>query len=481
MAEEILLDEEVPVSAKVAYGSANSAHAFLSGIGLGAIDIFYLKATGIKPEVMAISWLLFIVWNAVNDPLIGILQDRTQSKLGRRVPYLRYGSVIYVLTFIWIWFPFTDVQQLLFFNHLLMLFIFDTMYSMMGLIFYSMPAEMALTAKQRGSIMIYTTVLGAVGTLGSIVVPLVYLGSVPDLEGFRIAMVFSGILCGVVIFLASYYIKENRYAMMDEPLGFVDSIKETFKNKPFLIVEVGIFSMVVMQQIITGYFIFLFDYAVDLSLGILNIVLLLLLLAGIGLSVFWLSKNIEKYGLRRLMMLAAAIAVAGFMIMLFLGLGLDVNQANKLPFAAIFIPLVGIAFGLIGFMLLSQPLMADCIDHDEVLTGKRRETTYSGMNALITKPAVSIGRASFLFIIAAYGYKETIVDPLDQPSSVATGVILAFTIVPIVCLIIGIIALYFYPLEGEEWLKKKEDLQRIHQKKEREFIEHLKKEGDLPK
>ena len=102
-------DEKIPTSAKVAYGFANAGNGLLSGLGLGAINLFYLKATAIEPSMMAISWIVFAVWNAINDPLLGILEDKTKSKLGRRIPYLRYGSIFYVLAFIMIWFPFTDI------------------------------------------------------------------------------------------------------------------------------------------------------------------------------------------------------------------------------------------------------------------------------------------------------------------------------------------------------------------------------------
>lgn len=483
--DTIEFSENLPSKAKVSYGFAQSAHGYLSGIGLGVIDVFYLKVLGANPALLAISWILFIVWNAVNDPLIGVLQDKTKTKIGRRIPYLRYGSAIYVLTFIWIWFPFITVQELLFWNHLLMLFIFDTVYSMMGLIFYSMPAEMTVSSKERGSIMVYSTALGAIGTLGTVIVPLVYLGEVPDPEGFRVMMVITGILAGFVIFLASYYIRENQYTVMEESLGFFESIKVTFKNKPFLIVEVAIFASVIMTQVIQGYFIFLFDYVVDFQFNILNILLFLFLIVILGISVWWLTSNIDKYGLKKLMILGALVSIIGFFILLMIGLSLGINQQNKMPFALMFFPLVCIVFGFVGFMLLSSPLMADCIDNDEVLTGKRRETTYSGVNALLTKPAVSIGRALFLLIIAFYGFKsgsgsgKTAPPPSAQPLSVATGVIIAFTLIPIVCLIIGIIALKWYKLEGEEWQAQKKKLQEIHYQKEKEFIEHLKKERKI--
>lgn len=477
--QEIIMDEKIPKRAKIAFGSAQSAHMFLSGVGLSVIDIFYLKTTTISPTAMALSWILFFAWNMVNDPILGVLQDKTKSDKGRRIPYLRYGSIFYVITFIWIWFPFTNEQELLFLNHLLMLFVFDTVYSMLGIIFYSLPAEMAITSKERGNIMIYATALGSIGMLGSIFVPLAYLGDIPDIEGFRIAMIILGIISGIIIFISSYYIKENKYTQTEETMGFFESIKSSFKNKPFLIAEVAIFSMVIMQQVIIGYFIFLFDFVVILEINALNIVLLLIGLIIVGLVVFWLNTHIEQYGLKKLMRIGAFIAMISFIVLLILGLSLNVNQENRMTFAVLFGPLIGIVIGLIGFMLLSQPITADCIDYDEVLTGKRRESTYSGINALITKPAVSLGRISFLLIIAYYGYKEGIADPLLQPLSVATGVILAFTIVPIICLIIGIIALNWYNLEGEDWEKQKLKLQEIHQNKEKKYLESLKEEGKI--
>ncbi len=467
--QDLLFNDKIPAREKIAYGAAGSANVFLSGIGLGSINIFYIKVLHLDPALIAISWLLFIAWNMFNDPIIGVLQDKTKSKLGRRIPYLRYGAPIYALSFIWIWFPFTNIQEILFWNHLLMLFVFDTLFSMMGLILYSMPAEMATSADERGSIMIYAVALGAIGTAGSIILPIVFLGNVPNVEGFRITMVILGIISGAAIFISSYYIKEKKYTQKEETLGFWESIKVTFKNKPFLIVEIAIFSTVIMQNVLTSYFVFLFDYAVDVSMNLLNIILIIITLLILGISVYWLNTKIEKYGVKKLMIVGGIVAAIGFLILLILGLNSNVNQFNRLDFSQIFIPLSCIIFGLIAALLLNQPLMADCIDNDEVLTGKRRETTYSGVNALITKPAVSIGQAVFLWIIDFYGYDENISDPLLQNVNVATGVIVAFTLIPIICLIIAVIALFWFPLDGEDWKRQKKRLFEIHQQKEKEY------------
>jgi len=126
--------------------------------------------------------------------------------------------------------------------------------------------------------------------------------------------------------------------------------------------------------------------------------------------------------------------------------------------------------------------MGDCIDYDELLTGKRRETTYSGVNALLTKPAVSIGRALFLFVLAMYGFQDSDIPgvpappPLEQASSVGTGVVIAFTLIPTICLIFALISLYFFPLEGEEWQQQKQKILEIHQKKQQEYNNKMKEE-----
>jgi GPH family glycoside/pentoside/hexuronide:cation symporter len=267
---------------------------------------------------------------------------------------------------------------------------------------------------------------------------------------------------------------------MEESLGFFESIKITGKNKPFFIVEISIFANVIMQGLLLGYIVFLFDYAITLStaLDIFSITAVINVLAA---ATVWMMRNIEKYGLKKLMRLGALIAISGFVAIMIIGNSANVSQHNKLPFSVIAIPFSCIAFGLVAYLLLGQPLMADCIDNDELLTGKRRETTYSGINALITKPAVSIGNFMFLWIIASFGYNENIADPLLQPTSVATGVVLAFTVLPVICLAIGFIVLHFYPLDGPEWDEKKRKLQEIHKKKEVEYIKHLEKQGVIEK
>ena len=127
--EQIEYNDHVPVKSQLGLGLANAGNSIMSAIGLGTIDVYYIKVYGANPSLLAWSWILFIAWNMINDPIIGIIQDRTKTRWGRRIPYLRFGAIPYTLSFILVWFPFMQGEFGLFFNHLLMLYVFDTFFS----------------------------------------------------------------------------------------------------------------------------------------------------------------------------------------------------------------------------------------------------------------------------------------------------------------------------------------------------------------
>lgn len=461
-----VIEERLPVKSKIAYALANGANGLLSGLGLGQIVYFYTKRLGMDPALQGLAWLIFAAWNAVNDPLIGILQEKTKSKLGRRVPFLRYGAPIYAVLFVLVWFPFAAPGDsvMLFVNLLLVLFLFDTVYSMIGLVTYSLPAEMAITAKERGSIVVYSTMIGFLTQVAGIALPIMFLlGDSFDMGQWQVLMIVMAVACGLLLYGSSFFIKENRWAQKEPTLGFKDSIVETFKNKQFLILEISVFSLLIVQTVLMSGILFLFDY----TYGGLVVVYLIPVLISILAAVFIFNMLIPRIGIKKIFMYGLIIGAVGFGTLPLFGRSL----------AVAFIPMCAVAVGFAAIIMGQQPLMADVIDYDELLTGKRRETTYSGVNALITKPAISVANALFLGMLGFFGYIEC--DGCTQPATVGDGVLLAFAIIPTICATISIIALHFFKLDGPEWLAKKKILQEVHQQKERDYVESLRKDGKI--
>jgi len=126
-----------------------------------------------------------------------------------------------------------------------------------------------------------------------------------------------------------------------------------------------------------------------------------------------------------------------------------------------------LCFGFSGQQLLCYTLLADVIDEDELVTGVRREGAYFGVNALITKPSQSLSAwiAGYIFFITLYnqdlGPGET------QPESAIFGIKLLVGLIPAIFLIIGLIALWYYPLDGssEEFKEMKRKVSILHDEK----------------
>ena len=321
--EDFLYEEIIPTKSKLAFGGTLFANLILSGIALGPITFFYNVKLGLSGYLISLAWLIFISWNTINDPLFGFIEDRTKSeKYGRRIPYLRFGAPIYTLLFIICWFPLVDLndQWALFLNFLIVLFLFDTLYTIVGLITYSLPAEMAITSKARSSLMVYGAIFSCLGLLFSFVIPIMLLTGTasPELNpAFQPAMIIVGIVCGLILFLSSFYIKENQYTQMEEPLGLIESIKETFKNKSFLVFEVSNFSFLLAQTILMTAIFYYVDYVLSLS-GLLSIIPILLLFIMIIVFIPVYGKVLQKYELKRIFIYN--LIIIGFSFILFFSL-----------------------------------------------------------------------------------------------------------------------------------------------------------------
>jgi GPH family glycoside/pentoside/hexuronide:cation symporter len=121
------------------------------------------------------------------------------------------------------------------------------------------------------------------------------------------------------------------------------------------------------------------------------------------------------------------------------------------------------------------------IDNDEFITGKRREAIYGGVNAIVTKPGVSIANWLFLLCIKGFGWVKPIVGEdgisVKQPQTplAITGILFAYCIPLVVGILLCLISIQWYPLDGPAWRKKKKGIYELHLQKEKEYLQTLHK------
>lgn len=443
-------EERVPLSSKLWLCSADCLCTTLNSLlTSGGMTYFFTKFLGMQEGLASTVWIIFAIWNAVNDPLFGYISDRTKSKLGRRIPYIRYGAFFYALFFVltWVRWPLGASQTALFIQMLATLFLFDTLYTAIATSLYVMPYTMAVSNKARGNIFL----LKIFFTLVALGVPLVLFPLIKPEPGddptrFQLIMAAIGLGSFLVIFISTFFYKEVVQNESEEQPGIFRSILACFKNRAFVIFEVLSFTVIFIQTILMQgviYYFDEFDLPMQFAYGALG-------LGAVFGVVLWATK-VKTWGVKTCTLLMCIIFAVGASVMAVFG------KYHAVALAGFFTAGMGFA----GGMFLIPLMNGDVIDYDESVTGIRREGMYAGVNSLITKPAISFANAAFLMIAKAFGYDTTLAAGL-QSDWAKQGVLVAWMAVPAALLVICAICMKFYPLAGERWAQTKRELELRH-------------------
>ena len=453
MSEEIkneITEEKVSASSKFWLCSADclctTMNSLLTG---GGMTYFFTKFLGLSEGLASIVWIIFAIWNAVNDPLFGYISDRTKSKLGRRIPYIRYGSFFYALFFVltWVKWPLGNSQTALFIQMLATLFLFDTLYTAIATSLYVMPYAMAVSNKARGSIFLWKIFF----TLVALGVPLVVFPNIKPEVGedptrFQLIMAGIGVFSFIIIFVSTFFYKEKVQTEKEEQENIFKAIIACFKNRSFVVFEVLSFTVIFIQTILMQgviYYFDEFDLGMPFAYGSLG-------LGAVFGVILWANK-VKTWGVKKCTLLMCIIFATGSGVMCLFG------KINAVAVCGFFTAGMGFA----GGMYLIPLMNGDVIDYDESVTGIRREGMYAGVNSFITKPAISFANSAFIMIAKAFGYDMNLTAGM-QSQMAKQGILVAWMAVPCLLLIICSVCMKFYPLAGEKWDETKRMLEQKH-------------------
>ncbi len=451
MATNTVSEEKIKLSSKLWLCSADCLCSAVSGlITGGGMTYYFTKFLGLSEELASTVWIIFAIWNALNDPLFGYLSDRTKSKLGRRIPYIRYGSIFYALFFIltWVKWPIGASQGALFAQMLATLFLFDTFYTAIATSLYVMPYTMAVSNKARGNIFIMKIffTLIAMG-MPLVLFPLIKPDVGEDPRPFQLTMTAIGVVTFIVIFASTFFYKEKVTTDIDEnPENIFKSVVDCLKNRAFVIFEVLSFSVMFIQTILmqgVNYYFDEFTMPMAVAYGLLG--------AGAVFGVILWNIKVKTWGVKNCTLLMCIIFAVGAGVMTLFG---GNNIVAGVGFFAA-------GMGFAGGMFLVPLMNGDVIDYDETVTGQRREGMYAGVNSLITKPAISFANSAFIMIAKGFGY-DMAATAGNQTALAKQGLLVAWMAVPAVLLIICAVSLKFYPLAGEKWNETKRRLEEKH-------------------
>ncbi|MHA1309969.1 MAG: MFS transporter [Candidatus Helarchaeota archaeon] len=476
MSSDREIKEKLPRLQTFAYSIVKLGWSIPSS-SIGFLIYFYQIKMGLSWEYISLAHLIYMFWNAANDPLLGIMSDRTHHKLGRRVPYIRYGAIPFALSFILLWVPnffLNSANQFgLFLYFLGVLFFYDTMFTLVAIVTISLLGELAITAKIRTRITFFSGMIAGVGaSLIVYLTPMLLINDMPlqePIDPFQIFVLVMGFISCISLLVGSLFLKEKKifYEEYEKQLNFVDSIKYCVKNKSFMIIEGTIFCNTFITAFLNAGLTYYIDYVLNLS-GIMAVIPIIIFSAGNFIGSILFSYSAGKIGIRKSILIGMPVLSLGFLSLFF---GTNIYEVIG--------PLLVVGFGTSVMGLFLDPLIVDVADVDELRTGVRREAAYFGINALITKPAESFAAISLTSLLALFSFVQPIIDehgnaiPQPQPLSAIFGIRFVMSLFPIIIVIISTLFAYFYPLDGNKYKKMKLEIKKLHEQKEKELVKKL--------
>ncbi|MHA1697403.1 MAG: MFS transporter, partial [Promethearchaeota archaeon] len=360
MSNQELASRQFSTGYKLIWSLAAFGTSLISGVYGAMLQYFYQTYLRLPANWISIAAGLYAIWNAINDPLFGFISDATRSRRGRRIPYMRYTAPFLALTFILVWFvPPTLPDWQIFVWMLVSMLLYDTAYTIIGLVYSALLPEVTESDKERGELQKYASIFMLVGTIFGFLLPDLLRPKVgsTSLIPLYVGMVVIGISGAICVLLTTIRVKERpEFTRVDKPLGFVDSIKYTIKNKSFIILVSANFMSILVQAIIMGSLYYLADYV----LRIPAIIPLAIIFIGLLAGTFFANILASRFGVAKGNQIMLVISGVPLILLLFV------------PNILVFPCLVFAGFGLSGPLVLTNVLFGQVCDEDETRTGVRR-------------------------------------------------------------------------------------------------------------
>lgn len=236
MSQDGVNDETLTTWTKIAYAVGGLAHSVGPGTIVAFWYLFFLTDVAhLNPALAGITVILGGAWDAVNDPFIGWLSDRTRTRWGRRRPYLLFGAVPYGITFALMWIvPPIENQILLCFYFAVIYILFDTAVTVVSCPYNALVPELTLDYDERTSVTSYRGFVSIVtGLLAAVGFGLV----LDSTSSMQIAFLGMGISFGLIFIptiLVSFFGTHERKSFQNQsPPSLWESLRFVVRNRPW--------------------------------------------------------------------------------------------------------------------------------------------------------------------------------------------------------------------------------------------------------
>lgn len=441
------------------WGKRNAKNTFFFGMGTIGRDMFYsLESMFLMfylTEVLNLSDTMFAVvgtvltvlrvFDALNDPVMGLIVDNTKSRYGKYKPWIVVGALTSAIFMILLFSNFGQDPAALQGNTVDVLYVvlfgvcylaWDITYGLNDIAYWSMLPALTLDQKQREKIGSFARICANIGLFAVVVAILPVANSLADTVGslqqswFYIAVAVAVLMIGFQMYTV-FGAKEYRGEFKEEDKTTLrDMFRALVKNDQLLFTVISMALFVIGYMTTTSFGTYYFKYAYRDE----NMYSMFALVLGVSqIAALIVFPLISKLMSRRLFYtIATGLVLAGYGLFFF-------SPMNMIPIGIAGVLLfVGEAF----IQLLMLMFLSDTIEYGQWKLGKRNQAVTLSVQPLINKigGAIATGIMTVTLLISGINRAET---PDDVTTEGLLILKMAMFIVPLICIIAGYI-LYRY-------------------------------------
>lgn len=437
--------ERLTLRNKIGYGLGDTANGMMFMMVSSFLLYFYTDVFGISAVAAGSLFMIARVWDAINDPIMGYIADRTNTRWGKFRPYLIWGAIpLTVLAVLMFSVPDLSSEQKVVYAYVTYI-LYGMAYTFVNIPYGSLSAAMTQDSHDRSTLAAFRT-LGALIAASVAIIgtkPLVSLFPTEQI-GFRNVMIIFSLVALVMYFICFRNTREQVVPVEEQNLNLKMGLKVILSNPPLMFLCLGTLCAITGGTIAQATWMYyakynLGDEGLFPKLMAMNVVAMIV---GIILTIV-IGK---KLGKKTTYILGMVIVVLG-------NLGIFFISGSNIPMLFVFAAVVGV--GSIIPNTLVWAMEADTVEYAEWKTGHRGTGVIYAAFSFVRKLAQALGGGLGGIILSYAGYIPNIV----QSDGALFGIKAMITLIPIACSILAITFIAFYSLGEEKFQQIINDLE----------------------
>lgn len=442
--------EKLPLRTKLLFSTGDLSTSIPLAILMFFQLYFLTDIAGLEPALAGWAVGISRVWDAINDPLFGLLSDRIRSPWGRRRVLLLFGAIPLGFSFMLMWFVPPLGQLGLAFYYGFTFILFDTVFTVVHVGYNALTPEMTPDYDERSSLNGYRMVFSISGTLGAIILATVLGWYISDQ---RVLYGIIGLILGLISIIPPLIVfrvaVEHPIPEGEKPLPMRDALTATLSNRPFrLIMGLYLFSWTA-ASILAAVLVYYAGYYLGVPEQSNYFVLVAQGCAILFIPVIvWLARRLDK----RLAFILGSLSWITVLI------GIYLLGSQQVSLAYILAALAGM--GIATAYVVPWAMVPDIIEVDQLQTGQRREGSYYAFASFFQKLATGIAIWAMGIALSYAGYitpgQGEAFPP--QPETAVQAIRIFTSLVPVALLVGAILCAWFYPIGRAEHRQMREQL-----------------------